>query len=88
MLSNATNQPKSTVELLIHTAKICRQGRTTGKFRKQGTGTNLYLQTSTDPIRSTKVPPRENRLGTPWIKGKCFPAMGICDKICIIIKQI
>ncbi|XP_062580237.1 uncharacterized protein LOC134242184 [Saccostrea cucullata] len=57
---------------------ICTHGRTAAQFSHQGTGTDLYIQNSTDPMASIKIPHRESDIGsTLWVKGHCFPAMGV-----------
>eukprot|EP00105_Crassostrea_gigas_P014839 XP_011431649.1 PREDICTED: uncharacterized protein LOC105331236 [Crassostrea gigas] len=57
---------------------ICTHGRTAGQFSSQGTGTDLYIQNSTDPMASIRIPHQESAIGsTAWVKGHCFPAMGV-----------
>ncbi|KAL5022532.1 hypothetical protein ScPMuIL_001687 [Solemya velum] len=58
---------------------ICTPGRTEHDFTSDGTGTDLYLQNGTDPEADYMLIPRkeENLGGTKWVKGGCFPAMGV-----------
>lgn len=63
----------------MQTDSICTHGRTAGQFSSQGTGTDLYIQNSTDPMASIRIPHQESAIGsTAWVKGHCFPAMGKC----------
>jgi len=56
---------------------ICTKGRTPDEFASQGTGTNLYLQTTDNPEASTIQPHQQKDIGsTKWTEGKCFPTMG------------
>jgi len=56
---------------------ICTTGRTEKEIETQGTGTNLYLQKTSNPERSTLIPFKENGMATTkWTKGKCFIMMG------------
>lgn len=62
----------------LHADSICNHGRTSGQFQTQGTGTDLYIQNGTDPMASVRIPHQESAIGsTAWVKGHCFPAMGI-----------
>ncbi|XP_062579205.1 uncharacterized protein LOC134241138 [Saccostrea cucullata] len=57
---------------------ICTRGRTSSEVSTQGTGTDLYIQNSTNPMESIKIPHQEADIGsTKWVKGHCFPAMGV-----------
>lgn len=56
---------------------ICTTGRTAAQFAEQGTGTNLYLQTTADPEASVMQPHQQTGISaTQWTEGKCFPTMG------------
>ncbi|XP_062580238.1 uncharacterized protein LOC134242185 [Saccostrea cucullata] len=56
---------------------ICTRGRTSSEVSTQCTGTDLYIQNSTNPMESIKIPHQEADIGsTKWVKGHCFPAMG------------
>jgi len=58
-------------------ATICTTGRSASDFSSQGTGTDLYLQNSTVPEQSVKIPKVESGLTkTKWTEGKCFYTMG------------
>lgn len=62
----------------VDPSTICKSGRNTARLQREGTGTGVWLQNGTDPIRdSVQVPQYENLVpGTKWIKGGCFPSMG------------
>jgi hypothetical protein len=57
---------------------ICQSGRDASRLKKDGTGTGLWLQNGTDPIRdSFPTPLHEAETSTTkWVKGACFPTMG------------
>jgi hypothetical protein len=57
---------------------ICQSGRDAARLKKDGTGTGLWLQNGTDPIRdSFPTPLHETETSnTKWVKGACFPSMG------------
>ena len=57
---------------------ICQAGRNAQALKAQGTGTGLWLQNGTDPIRDTFVAPllETDVASTKWAKGACFPTMG------------
>lgn len=57
---------------------ICTTGRSAYEFATQGTGTRLYIQNSTTPEFSTRVP--STLVGvrrTKWTEGRCVPIMGV-----------
>ncbi|KAK3104840.1 hypothetical protein FSP39_011415, partial [Pinctada imbricata] len=57
---------------------ICGDGRSANDYSSQGTGTDLYLQNSTNPLAATMIPHQESSINkTDWVKGKCFAAMGV-----------
>jgi len=58
---------------------ICSSGRDATRLKHEGTGTGLWLQNGTDPIRdSVEVPLYETSVNsTKWVKGQCFPSMGV-----------
>ncbi|KAL5022531.1 hypothetical protein ScPMuIL_001686 [Solemya velum] len=58
---------------------ICTTGRTQQEFNSDGTGTNLYIQTGTNPETDYMIIPRDEKDldGTLWNKGGCFPVMGV-----------
>ncbi|XP_054710838.1 uncharacterized protein LOC129220442 [Uloborus diversus] len=68
-----------TTAYFVDPSIICNGGRTKEQFEEDGTGTGLYLQNGTDPIRnSVQVPLYEKDLeGTEWVKGQCFRTMGV-----------
>ncbi|XP_071090508.1 uncharacterized protein [Haliotis cracherodii] len=56
---------------------ICSRGRTAQEFATDGTGSDLWIQNSTQPRDSYKVPRLESDIsGTLWDKGRCFNTMG------------
>jgi len=62
----------------VDPGSICWSGRTQDEFERQGTGTALYFQNGTNPIKnSIAVPIYQKDLGrTRWTKGKCFATIG------------
>ncbi|CAF0866076.1 unnamed protein product [Rotaria sordida] len=58
---------------------ICTVGRTLSQLEHEGTGTGLFLQNGTNPIKdSIEIPLWEKDIGkTKWVKGGCFKTMGI-----------
>ena len=58
---------------------ICQSGRSADTLETLGVGTGLWLQNGTDPIRDSVAVPLEESgaAGTKWIKGACFPTMGM-----------
>ncbi|XP_059159843.1 uncharacterized protein LOC131943653 [Physella acuta] len=58
----------------VNPAIICKRGRSRAQFQNEGTGTVLYIQNSSVPEDSVRVPDREVDIqGTEWTKGMCFP---------------
>jgi len=54
---------------------ICRRGRSTHQFQRDGTGNDLFIQTGPNPeVDLMEIDAREGR--TDWHKGLCFPGMG------------
>ncbi|CAF1175274.1 unnamed protein product [Rotaria sordida] len=62
----------------VNPLTICSTGRDPSSLKHEGTGTGLWLQNGTDPIRdSIQIPLFESDLSpTKWDKGLCFPSMG------------
>ncbi|CAF4932835.1 unnamed protein product [Rotaria sp. Silwood1] len=71
---------------------ICQSGRDVSHLKHEGTGTGLWLQNGSNPIRdSIEMPLYENMVNnTKWIKGTCLPTMGMFDnrksKLMILIR--
>ena len=63
---------------LVEPSTICAAGRNASLLQKEGTGTGVWLQNGTDPIKdSSRAPMHESETGnTTWVKGACFPSMG------------
>jgi len=63
----------------VDPSTICSSGRDASSLKEEGTGTGVWLQNGTDPIRdSIHAPLHENEVSdTKWVKGACFPSMGI-----------
>ncbi|ESO95124.1 hypothetical protein LOTGIDRAFT_232212 [Lottia gigantea] len=63
----------------VEPSTICKSGRSQSEFDTQGTGTGLYFQNSTNPLKDlVKIPMKPDDLqNTKWVKGKCFPSMGL-----------
>jgi charged multivesicular body protein 7 len=62
----------------VDPATICT-GRSAAQYKDQGTGTQLYLQLTTNPLESTPITTRQrdhDSENNKWTKMKCFPAMG------------
>uniref|UniRef100_A0A914WIZ4 Uncharacterized protein n=1 Tax=Plectus sambesii TaxID=2011161 RepID=A0A914WIZ4_9BILA len=62
----------------IDPSRICN-GRTSEDLRTEGTGTALYIQNGTDPLKSViQILQDEKQLvpTTQWTKGHCFYTMG------------
>ncbi|CAF3042773.1 unnamed protein product [Rotaria socialis] len=57
---------------------ICTAGRDVARLKSEVSGTGLWLQQGSDPIRdSVQAPLYENTVNTTkWVKGSCFPSMG------------
>ena len=57
---------------------ICISGRTLSNLEHQGTGTGLFIQNGSSPLRDViKIPQWETDLAqTKWNHGGCFPTMG------------
>lgn len=57
---------------------ICNGGRTREQYLEEGTGTGLYFQNGSNPVRdSVNIPLYEKDTeGTRWVKGGCFRSMG------------
>ncbi|CAF3664420.1 unnamed protein product [Rotaria socialis] len=72
------------VDLYILTAyfvdprTICQSGRNPSHLNRDGTGTGLWLQNGSNPIRdSIEMPLYDNTVSnTKWAKGACLPTMG------------
>jgi len=62
----------------VDPSTICTQGRTSDQLKTQGTGTGVWLQMGTDPIKdSVKIPMlEEDAMKSPWTFGHCFKTMG------------
>lgn len=62
----------------VDPSTICTSGRDASRLKNEGTGTGLWLQNGTNPIKdSFSVPLYENAANnTKWVKGACFPSMG------------
>ncbi|PVD30109.1 hypothetical protein C0Q70_09371 [Pomacea canaliculata] len=60
---------------------ICTTGRTSSTFQEEGTGSNLYIQTGSDPLTQSSLIPRQEKdiAKTPWKRGRCFVGMGQCS---------
>ncbi|XP_025094545.1 uncharacterized protein LOC112564143 [Pomacea canaliculata] len=60
-------------------AIICTTGRTSSTFQEEGTGSNLYIQTGSDPLTQSSLIPRQEKdiAKTPWKRGRCFVGMGV-----------
>ncbi|BFY98779.1 hypothetical protein BsWGS_01819 [Bradybaena similaris] len=57
---------------------ICTTGRSVEEITTQGTGTSLYIQNSTSPESSTRMPPTLYDVRrTNWTEAKCIPYMGL-----------
>ncbi|CAF4304984.1 unnamed protein product [Rotaria sp. Silwood2] len=58
---------------------ICTSGRDEARLKLEGSGTGLWLQNGSDPIRdSVPIPLHENTINTTrWVLGSCFPSMGV-----------
>jgi len=62
----------------VNTSIICT-GRTREEFEKEGTGTDLYIQSGPDPMKDYKMIPRSQddiKDDPLWGHGKCFYKMG------------
>lgn len=61
----------------VHPDTICSGGRSEDDFRKQGTGTGLYIQESEDPIAATLIPMEleDAKKDSDWTEGQCFKIM-------------
>ncbi|KAL4231141.1 hypothetical protein ACF0H5_008724 [Mactra antiquata] len=62
----------------VDPATVCA-GRTAGQFASEGTGTGLWIQNGTDPVRdSITIPQRMSDAdASKWTKGACFISMGV-----------
>ena len=62
----------------VNPRTICQPGRVAQRLTTEGTGTGLWLQNGTDPIRDSFPAPltEADVTGTKWVKGSCFPTMG------------
>jgi len=63
----------------VDPSTICSGGRTREQYLQDGTGTGLYFQNGTNPIRdSVEVPLYEKDMAdTHWVKGGCVRSMGV-----------
>lgn len=63
---------------LVDPGSICWSGRTKDEFDIQGTGTGLFFQNGTNPIKdSIHIPMYQKELShTRWVRGKCFATIG------------
>jgi len=63
----------------VDPATICKSGRDANHLKTEGTGTGLWLQNGTDPIRDSFHSPlyEKDVSQTKWVKGSCFPSMGV-----------
>lgn len=63
----------------VDPSTICQSGRSAASLKTEGTGNGLWLQNGTNPIQdSVSVPMDEDSaVGTKWVKGACFPTMGM-----------
>jgi hypothetical protein len=57
---------------------ICQAGRDASRLKVEGTGSGLWLQNGTNPVRdSFAIPMQESGISsTKWVQGACFPTMG------------
>jgi len=62
----------------VDPSTICDKGRTQDDLTHQGTGTGLYIQNGTDPLKSVlTIEPNESEMKkTKWTYGHCFYTMG------------
>ena len=62
----------------VDPSTICQSGRDASTLKTVGTGSGLWLQNGTDPIRNSAAVPMDesSAVGTRWVKGACFPTMG------------
>ncbi|KAK3104454.1 hypothetical protein FSP39_002394 [Pinctada imbricata] len=61
----------------VDPATICTTGRTHAQYVHDGTGTGLFIQNGTDPLKSIRIPHSEVQAkATNWGYGKCLPTMG------------
>ena len=68
---------------LVDPKTICQGGRDAQALKAQGTGTGVWLQNGTDPIRDSFAVPlsESDAVSTKWVKGACFPTMGKTSSI-------
>jgi len=63
----------------VDPSTICQSDRDGARLKREGTGTGLWLQNGTDPIRDSVLQPMQQSAvsATKWVKGSCFPSMGV-----------
>ncbi|GFR79029.1 hypothetical protein ElyMa_004010300 [Elysia marginata] len=76
-LDGITNTTYIITAYFTDPSKICTVGRTQAEFDAQGTGDSLWLPTGMFPENVTRVPMQQSQVGSPWMRGKCFPVMGV-----------